>query len=471
MQPTEELASLARDLPMLALGAILLATGLIALLLPVVHRAARGVPLAAFGAAVVLYGLRTFTEPPSFRAVAVGPALLWDYTQAICTYLLIPVVFVFVEHFLGPGWRSSIRRVWQVHLVYAVTAITIDIVTGTPLATVGLNNVLVVLWMVVVLANLAGGAFRIDREIRIVRVGLGVLVMLIIHDNLAGGGLGLLPWSFRMEPVGAVIMVGCLGYALALRTFGNERRLATLDHELRTARRIQRSLLPAELPRLPGAELAVRYIPMAAVGGDLYDCAQINDHHLGLLVADVAGHGIPAALITSMVKTAAAAQARVADKPAELLEGINRRLCGQVDGHYVTAAYVYVYVDLDTGRLSHASAGHPPPFLLSRGDQTVHAIGDSGLLLGFMPDARYTTTELALTPGDRLVLYTDGVVEAASPGGEFFDPMRLREMLQHHIELSPETWADRLLERLTEWSGKAALELDDDLTLVVLDLS
>ena len=201
---------------------------------------------------MLLYGLRTFTEQPSFRAVAVGPALLWDYTQAICTYLLIPVVFVFVEHFLGPGWRSSIRRVWQVHLVYAVTAITIDIGTGTPLATVGLNNVLVVVWMVVVLANLAGGAFRIDREIRIVRVGLGVLVILIIHDNLAGGGLGLLPWSFRMEPVGAVIMVGCLGYALALRTFGNERRLATLDHELRTARRIQRSLLPAELPPPPG---------------------------------------------------------------------------------------------------------------------------------------------------------------------------------------------------------------------------
>ena len=81
------------------------------------------------------------------------------------------MVFVFVEHFLGPGWHSSIRRVWQVHLVCAVTAIAIDIGTGTPLATVGLNNVLVVVWMVVVLANLAAGAFRLDREIRIVRVG------------------------------------------------------------------------------------------------------------------------------------------------------------------------------------------------------------------------------------------------------------------------------------------------------------
>ena len=157
MQPTEALASLARDLPALALGAILFAAGLIALLLPVVHRAARSVALAMFGATVLLYGLRLFTGLPSFRAAAVGPALLWDYTEAICSYLIPVMAFVFVEHFLGPGWRSSIRRVWQVHVVYAVTAIAIDIWTGTPGAALGPNSVLVVVWMVVVLANLGGG--------------------------------------------------------------------------------------------------------------------------------------------------------------------------------------------------------------------------------------------------------------------------------------------------------------------------
>ena len=159
MQPAEELANLARDLPALAFGAILFAAGLIALLLPVVHRAARSVPLATFGAAVLLYGLRLFTQLPSFRAVAVGPAVLWDYTFAICTYMLIPVVLLFVEHSLGPGWRSSIRRAWQVHIVYSVTALAIDIGTGTPGAALGPHSVLVVVWVLVVLANLAGGHF------------------------------------------------------------------------------------------------------------------------------------------------------------------------------------------------------------------------------------------------------------------------------------------------------------------------
>ena len=124
MQSADALASLSRDLPELALGAILFATGLTtALLLSLGHRAVRSLPLTSFGAAVLLYGVRLFTSLPTFRAIAVGPPLLWDYTVAICTYLLPVTVFVFSEHFFGPGWRSSMRRVWQIHLVYAVAAI------------------------------------------------------------------------------------------------------------------------------------------------------------------------------------------------------------------------------------------------------------------------------------------------------------------------------------------------------------
>ena len=105
--------------------------------------------------------------------------MLWDYTFAICTYMLIPVVLLFVEHSLGPGWRLSIRRAWQVHIVYSVTALAIDIGTGTPGAALGPHSVLVVVWVVVVLANLARGAFRIDREFKIVRVSLAVLATLV----------------------------------------------------------------------------------------------------------------------------------------------------------------------------------------------------------------------------------------------------------------------------------------------------
>ena len=254
-----------------------------------------------------------------------------------------------------------------------------------------------------------------------------------------------------------------------LRAFGNERRLATLDHELRTARQVQQSLLPTELPRPRGADLAARYFPMEAVGGDLYDCVQVDDHRFGMLVADVAGHGIPAALIASMVKTAAAAQRHVAHDPSQFLAGINQRLCGQLDGHYVTATYVYM--DLEARRLLHASAGHPPPMIHQPDGEAVEELGESGLILGLFEEAEFPTTERPLKGGERLALYTDGVIEAASPSGEFFDPQRLADLVRDRGAPTAAAFADRVLERLVAWTGQRELVLDDDLTLLVLQIS
>ena len=109
--------------------------------------------------------------------------------------------------------------------------------------------------------------------------------------------------------------------------------------------------------------------------------------------------------------------------------------------------------------MSLANAGHPHPLLLAGGGRTVEEVGKRGAALGLLPAERYATTEHLLSPGDRLVLYSDGLVEAKSPGGALFD----------HAALPAEAWADQLLEQLTRWVGKTDLALEDDLTLLVLD--
>ncbi len=467
MPLTGDLTWLGWELLGVAFGATLIVIGVTALLLPAVHRSARSLSLTSFGVIMVLYGLRLVAGFPLFRSVAPGSALGWDYLIAVATYLLPMLAMIFAEEFFGPGHRASVRRAWQVQLVYAVVAIAIDVVSAQPLAAVGPNPFFTIIWMMVVLINLFTGGFQVDREIRIVRSGLVLLVVLIIHDNLVG--LELLPWTAEIEVIGVVVIVGCLGYAFVLRAFGNERRLATLDHELRTARQVQQSLLPTELPRPQGADLAARYFPMAAVGGDLYDCVQVDEHRFGVLVADVSGHGIPAALIASMVKTAAAAQRHVAHDPSQFLAGINARLVGQLDGHFVTAAYLYL--DLERGRLLHASAGHPPPVLHAPGRPDIEELGESGLILGFVEKAEFPTTERTLTGGERLVVYTDGVVEAASPSGEFFDLPRLADLVRDPATQTAAGLADHVLDRLTAWTGKPELTLDDDLTLVVVHIA
>ncbi len=467
MPLTGDLTWLGWEVAAVALGTTLVVIGVTSLLLPAVHRSARNLSLTSFGVIMVLYGLRLIAELPLFRSVAPGPALGWDYLIAVATYVLPTLAMVFAEDFFGPGHWASVRRAWQMHVVFALVAITVDVARAQPLTAVEPNQLLTIVWMLVVLLNLFTGGFRLDREVRIVRKALVLLVVLIIHDNLVG--LALLPWTLEIEIIGVVVIVACLGYAFVVRAFGNERRLATLDHELQTARQVQQSLLPTELPRLRGAELAARYFPMEAVGGDLYDCVQVDEHRFGVMVADVSGHGIPAALIASMVKTAAAAQRHVADDPSQFLAGINDRLVGQLDGHFVTAAYVYL--DLERGQLLHASAGHPPPVLYSPGQPDVEEVGENGLILGFSEQAQFPTTERTLSGGERLVLYTDGVVEAESPNGEFFDSLRLADLIKDPEDRTAAGLADHVLERLTTWTGKPELSLDDDLTLLVLKVA
>ena len=123
---------LAGELPAISLAAALLTVGLAALLLAVLHRPASNIPLTTFGATVALYGLRILAGLPVFRAGVPGGHIFWDYVVAICTYLLPVLVFVFTDYFFGAGWYRSIRRAWQIHLAYAVAAITVDIVTLTP---------------------------------------------------------------------------------------------------------------------------------------------------------------------------------------------------------------------------------------------------------------------------------------------------------------------------------------------------
>ena len=134
-------------------------------------------------------------------------------------------------------------------------------------------------------------------------------------------------------------------------------RLREIQRELETARQIQFSILPEKTPKMAGVDIAARYIPMSSVAGDFYDFIAVDEQHLGILVADVSGHGMPAALIASMLKIAFAAQTMHADNPAQVLQGLNQALCGKFQHQYVTASYAFV--DMEKRTLTYAGAGHP----------------------------------------------------------------------------------------------------------------
>jgi serine phosphatase RsbU (regulator of sigma subunit) len=217
------------------------------------------------------------------------------------------------------------------------------------------------------------------------------------------------------------------------------------------------------MPDLAGLRIAASYVPMSEVAGDFYDFLVVDDHRIGVLIADVSGHGVPAALVASMVKVAIAAQAEHADDPARVMTGLNSVLTGKLQGQFVTAAYLYL--DLEKGTGSYSAAGHPPLLHYSAVDQAIHDVVENGLILGFVPFAAYQAKALPIGKGDRLLLYTDGVLEAARRGEEFGEA-RVKDVLAK--PLTAEQLCASISQQVREWSQGVA---GDDITIVAVNVA
>ena len=245
------------------------------------------------------------------------------------------------------------------------------------------------------------------------------------------------------------------------------RQLDSMKKEMETARKIQFSILPHETPKIPRLEIAARYVPMTDVAGDFYDFIVVDEKHLGILVADVSGHGMPAALIASMLKIALAAQAESAADPAKVLSGLNQSLCGKFHDHYVTA--MYVYIDLEKRTLKYGGAGHPPVLICDAATGKTKELSENGFFLSWMPDAIYSSIEVPLNEGDWIVMYSDGVPDTTNASEEEFGLDRLKQYMETNCLLGAEEFATKLLEELKQYSGRVdGDEPDDDLTLVAV---
>jgi phosphoserine phosphatase RsbU/P len=246
------------------------------------------------------------------------------------------------------------------------------------------------------------------------------------------------------------------------------KQLDALNAELEMAHQIQLSILPHELPKLPGLDIAARFLPMASVGGDFYDFIRIDDKHLGILIADVSGHGLSSALIASMLQVALAGQVAHASQPAEVLAGLNKAVSGKFSTNFVTAAYVYV--DLEKNLMRYAGAGHPPLMQYRGSTGKAKQILENGMVLGILEDSDYTALEIPLEPGDRQVLFTDGIVEAANPAQKMYGDERFMRFLESNEALNGEKFADALLSEVAGWTGQSGEQSQqDDLTIVVFD--
>ena len=444
---------LRHDLGGVVAGAILIVIGLIAILVSQLLRRAETRALLFFGLMATLYGARIFAN--SWLPWGLGMRVReTQYAVAWLTYLINIPGWALARRLLGDGWKSSLR--WQLYafIAFAPIALATDLATGRPASLEAVNNILVIAGGLNIFFNVLHTRSWSSPELRVILAGSLLFLLLALINNLAG--LGILPGDLDETP-GFVTFVLALGYAATRNVLRGERARVALEGELATAREIQQSILPHAMPDVAGLRFHAHYDPASSVAGDLYDFLRVDHARVGALVADVSGHGVPAALIASMVKIAVSSQSRLAHDPAALLREVHLTLRGQMQRAFVTATYLYF--DAEGRCVEVANAGHPPP-LLYRGEE-VRELGPRGVVLGRF-DGTYTSESTTLQSGDRVFAYTDGVIEALNARGEAFGEERL------HAAIRGGASADDVARAVRQWRDERSDV--DDVTLVSIDV-
>jgi sigma-B regulation protein RsbU (phosphoserine phosphatase) len=468
---SETTSNLRWQVTAIAIGAVLLSFGLAGMILFFFRPKISDHSLVFFSLFALLYGIRLIFRQTFFQSLVPVPTKFWNYCDLVIdNFIAVPLTLFLIE-IVPTRWRAALRWLLAGQIAFATARFFSQLfeVGRRPMETA--YHIVIAAYCALLLGYpflSAQRGQRIPREVKAVCAGLAIFALFVVHTDLLD--LGLIRGR-NVEPIGFLILVCCLGYVAALRTYSNEQRLLSIQKELEIARQIQSSILPREVPHLEGLDIAARYVPMAAVAGDFYDFIVVDERRVGIIVADVTGHGVPAALIASMLKSALAAQSAHAADPAKVLSGLNHALCGKFEEHFVTAGYLFV--DAEKQILRYAAAGHPPLVFGSIDggkEPAFREIESNGLLLGISEGVTYFAVEIPFRPGDRCILYTDGVVEAKNGAQKEFGSSRLLRFFETQSNLAASSALAAFLTELARWSERAANETqEDDITLIAVD--
>ena len=388
--------------------------------------------------------------------------LVWKYVELTSIYLVPAAIVEFLRRSIRHATRRWLLVLFWIHVFFAVAAIVLSLAGFVRLPrTIAPFNLLLLITIVVFLVMLVFWVRVGDESARAFVYGILVLVLFAVHDILAN--LLLIPWQRSVSHWGALAFTINLSLLLIRRVQATRRLLHEYSLEMDLARSMQKALLPRPAISCPRLRVYAHYEPARDVGGDYYAFGPNDERSLGILVADVTGHGLSASLIAGMVQTAFIAARQRGTGPGRTLESMNHILFGNAAGQVSTA--LLVQIDVKHRHATLACAGHPPAILLRQGRLTeIHARGPA---LGWRPRIRPNEVRFAYKEGDRMILYTDGLVEARNPAGQIFGFEKLLSLVQKYGAAPAPDLVEALLAALKRFCLDDSLE--DDATLLVVD--
>jgi sigma-B regulation protein RsbU (phosphoserine phosphatase) len=420
-----------------------------------------GIWSAMDGERPMLYSLNAMGLLPHWMQVGL------PYVDTVVSYLILVVALLAWRELSLGKLRGFLQAVVLIGLAIAVAGVAFFLRTGATNKLMPYNNLLAactlaVLGTVVALPRLTR-KFMVTPHSGVLLVGTLAFALQAVYTNVLGS-LGRTAPAF-WGTLGFAVLLFSFAYVALQMVFANEHRLHSIENELAIARQIQNSILPSGSPEITNLHISAAYHPMTAVAGDFYDFLPVDQHRVGVLVADVSGHGVPAALIATMMKMAVKSIIACVHSPGDVLQGLNRMLSGQAPDQFVTAAYLFI--DTQNYKARYSAAGHPP-LLLSRGG-ILHRIESNGLVFGVTPQPDYPVRDIPIYPGDRLLLYTDGVIEPENAKGKPFGDSKLEQVVLGAQMCPPSELTDRLLTEIRVWQPPSMAQ-QDDITPIVIDV-
>ncbi len=411
------------------IGSVFLFIGLAACSIAAIRRQSGVRIFVWLGIWSAMYGAVQLSQSPA--VVAASPRWLQisaPYANTAMMYLLVVVGSLsFLELSLG-RLRFVIQVVTSVGLAIAVAGIAFFVFTGSNDKLMPYNNLIATCALLVLTTVIAAprlsSKYLVLPDRGVLAIGTLAFTIEALYVNLSRP-LGFVTPRI-LGHLGFAILLFSFGYVALQLVFANERRLLSIENELAIAREIQTSILPSCVPEIDNLCISAAYRPMTAVAGDFYEFIPVDQKRVGILVADVSGHGVPAALIASMIKVAMQSVVPCAHDPRAVLRGLNRLLSGQLRGQFVSTAYLWL-------------------------------------------DDDYPVCTMPINPGDRFLLYTDGVTEPENARGDSFGDIRLEQVVRNNERRPPSELSDELLSEIHHWQ-RASITQQDDITLIVIDV-
>ncbi len=244
-----------------------------------------------------------------------------------------------------------------------------------------------------------------------------------------------------------------------------------LEQELMLARLVQQALLPSKFETLDCATIAASYLPAGQVGGDYYDVIRLSPHEFVTIVGDVSNKGMPAALMMTAVRSVFRMEAGKNVEIDQMITDLNAFLCDQVlktENMFISVAYAYF--NLNSMTCAYVNAGHLPPILIRKETGEISLWKTGGTVLGQFPSFLYKSETVPLSPGDKILFYTDGITECEDKEGKMYARERLTEFVLRNADKEPSEFVDLLMKEIENFKGDQSAPQSDDITTLLIEI-